>query len=939
MTAVLCLVFFLSGASALVFENLWFRQAGLVFGGTVWASSLVFAGFMGGLAVGNGLTARFGWRVVRPVRLYALLEGVVGLSGWALVTALPSVPVVLAPWFRPLLEAPLALGALRFGVAFALLLVPSTAMGATLPLLVKGWHRHQPGFGHVLGRLYGWNTLGAMTGTLAVEEWLVPSFGIQGSAVAAASCNALAMLACLTLLSGLDRPLRPATEPSHPPAPAAALDHRRARILAAAFLSGATLLALEVVWFRFMQLFVASETRTFAIMLMVVLLGIGGGGLLAGLWLRLRPGAHHLFSHLALASGALVVGCYAAFPRFVAAFGAGPVGGFVGVAWIAVWLMLPVSLLSGLLFTFLGQAAFECWREETRTAGWITMANTIGATLGSVSAGWLLLPVLGIERSLFALALAYVCVALVAPGAVFWRRVSKQSALAFGAVLAGALAAVASFPFGSMERRLVPLVAGRWTHEDTRIAAVREGLNETIVYLEHRWLGEPVEYRLITNAYSMSGTSLLAKRYMKQYVYWPLAFHPRVERALLISYGVGLTAKALTDSKEIERIDVVDISRDVVEMNRIVYPDPDEYPPDDPRVRVFVEDGRQYLLVSDASYDLITAEPPPLRMAGVVNLYTQEYFELLRSRLRQGGFVTYWLPVQLLNDSDARHIIRGFCNAFPDCSLWSGMGWQWMLVGSRGAGENGPVDRATFERQWRDPRVLPELTRLGFETPELLLTTFLADADYLHELTAADPPLVDDQPFRIARELEVGYPLFERILDYDEIPQRFTGSTYLHRLVPPELAAATPPFFPVQALVEETGLGNRAAGWRRFDALLRATTLRTPVQWYLGDTLEHTGAVERLAAAGSREPSVELMLGIRALARREPARAAPHFAAARAVGPRAYQYEILAYGYAGRPQRAQDVSRELALAHPEAGNDSGFWDLVERRFSVPNPYP
>ena len=211
-----------------------------------------------------------------------------GLTGWALVASLPQIPVLVAPWFRPLAHAPLALGALRFALAFAVLLVPSTAMGATLPLLVKALHRHRPGFGNALGWLYGWNTLGAMAGTVAAEEWLVPSYGIRGSPVAAASCSGLAVLACVTLLSRLDRSLGTDTTrvgPGRPPGPTR--DPRRARILAAALLSGRVLLALEVVWFRFMQLFAASQTRTFAITLMVVLLGIGGGDLLAGLWLRL----------------------------------------------------------------------------------------------------------------------------------------------------------------------------------------------------------------------------------------------------------------------------------------------------------------------------------------------------------------------------------------------------------------------------------------------------------------------------------------------------------------------------------------------------------------------------------------------------------------------------------------------------------------------------
>src|SRR5206468_8297209 len=135
------------------------------------------------------------------------------------------------------------------------------------------------------------------------------------------------------------------------------------------------------------------------------------------------------------------------------------------------------------------------------------------------------------------------------------------------------------------------------------------------------------------------------RRYMKLFVYWPVAFHPAPKKALLISYGVGSTAKALTDTRAFEQIDVVDISRDVLSMDEVVYPDPATRPLRDPRVKVYVEDGRYYLLTTDQRYDVITAEPPPPKNAGIVNLYTREYFELLHDRLAEGGVATYWLPV------------------------------------------------------------------------------------------------------------------------------------------------------------------------------------------------------------------------------------------------------------------------------------------------------
>jgi len=170
---VLLVVFFLSGASALLFETLWFRLAGLVFGNSVWASALVLSAFMTGLALGNGLAAFSRFRLFRPVRLYALLELVIAAVGILLLFILPQLTAWFAPLFRGIGEHPVPLNALRFALALLLLAVPSTAMGLTLPVLVKALYARMAHFGVALGWLYGINTLGAVAGAIAGEAWLI----------------------------------------------------------------------------------------------------------------------------------------------------------------------------------------------------------------------------------------------------------------------------------------------------------------------------------------------------------------------------------------------------------------------------------------------------------------------------------------------------------------------------------------------------------------------------------------------------------------------------------------------------------------------------------------------------------------------------------------------------------------------------------------------
>jgi spermidine synthase len=153
VNAVLCLVVFASGAAALLFETLWFRQAGLMLGNSVWATSLVTSSFMGGLAIGNAWAGAKGGRLRRPLLTYAGLEAAIGLTGLALVVLLPGLTASLAPVFTPFLLNLAALNGLRFVTAFALLLIPATAMGATLPILAQAFSSREARFGRVLGML------------------------------------------------------------------------------------------------------------------------------------------------------------------------------------------------------------------------------------------------------------------------------------------------------------------------------------------------------------------------------------------------------------------------------------------------------------------------------------------------------------------------------------------------------------------------------------------------------------------------------------------------------------------------------------------------------------------------------------------------------------------------------------------------------------------
>jgi len=909
MAPLLSLIFFLSGAAGVLFETVWFRVLGLTLGNSVWAANIVLASFMGGLAAGNALAIRRGQRAPRPLRLYAAVELIVGLSGAAVVVLLPPLTPLLSRLLAHVATQGWLLNGLRLAVSSAVLAVPAAGMGLTLPLIARAATQFDANFGRVLGRLYGWNTLGGMVGAWAGEGWLIGAVGVRGTGVAAGTLNVVAAGAALLLAR------RPAVAAPLAAEPVVARDagttRRSARLLAAACLSGAVLLALEAVWFRFLQLFVFGTSFIFAAMLATVLLGIGAGGALAGVWLGRDRQAHRFAPVVALAAGISVELCYRLFdPRVdVAVY---TTNDLAGSLWLFGRLMLPAALASGALFALLGAAQRQECGGAAETAGKLTLANTAGAAVGALLAGFVLVPLLGIEKVLFAALLGYGLIAWLSRGVpdARSRRRWRRAGLALFGVFA---VAAALYPFGLLRRRFVPLVLERYAAPKPELLSFREGVTETAMYLRDSFHGSPLHYRLMTNGHSMSATTYRGRRYMKLYAYWALAVNPSARDALLISYGIGNTAKALTDTRQLASIDVVDISRDVLQMGALVYPGGGA-PLDDPRVHLHVEDGRFFLQTTNRQFDVITAEPPPPRGAGITNLYSREYFQLVHDRLRQGGVVTHWLPANLLWPAETKAIIRAFCEVFDDCTLWTGAGLQWMLAGTRGA---GATSEEQFSAQWHDPVVAPELIALGFERPESLGATFLADAATLAGWTDDALPLDDDHPGRILARYpedgDAGDPVYRDWMDARAARGRFQRSRFIGALWPPELRRRTVEFFGPQAVWNDVCVGVRLNTMETLHMVLAHSPLHTLPLLMMGSEPGQQTIAARLYDQGERDAELEFEVGVGAMSRRDYEAAAGHLGQVTA-GARAVESQLLRTLALGQLGRTEEARQSLALA-------------------------
>ena len=840
--AILSGILFLSGIGALIFETLWLRLSGLAFGNSVWAAALILSSFMAGLALGNAIAASSKIRRWRPLHLYAALEVFVALFGCTIVFGLPALGDLMRPLWQMLWNYQPTLLGLRFIVSFLILLVPTTAMGLTLPVLIEDPVLRKANFGRAIGLLYGSNTLGAVVGAVLGEGYLIAAFGLRGTSLAAglAVCTA-AGIALLTAGIANDRgafiaewtfPLR--LEASYRPP---------WRLLLVSFGTGCILLGLEVIWFRFLRLYVPSSSTAFAVMLAVVLAGIGLGGLVSGALHRCSIRPNHLLPILLLLAAIATLLSYSFFPPALVQM---RIGTF-DLSWRAITLssivlMFPAALLSGILFPSIVANVQARVGNRMNSTGITTFFNTMGAAVGPLLASFLLLPGLGYQWSLVLCAAGYALLGILVSDRSNWsfRRPIGLATAGFWVALA---LIVVVFPY---HRDDVHFAYAR--HFLGRLVKKIEGPSDTYQLLRYDLFGEPYHYQLVASGFSMSGTSPQSQRYMRMFAYLPLAFRPESEDVLLICYGCGSTADALLHGRHVKRMDVVDISKEVLGLadfySGINYSNPLR----DPRVHTFVQDGRFFLHASPRQYDIISGEPPPPKVAGSVNLYTQEFFSLVNSRLKEGGMATFWLPINQLKVNEAKAILRAFHNAFPNASVWASADEQWIMMGIKGPAQRGQKEE--IGRLWGEPATNADLSRIGLEIPQQLGALFLMDAEEIDRITHDIAPLADNYPKRLTDEPWEEQASHHFALTYMEAASavhRFLRSPLISGFGWETLKEILESCFAFREMRYRCGTVARCNTLAELDIYLRRSPLRTPVLEVLGSDEFRLAIAERVA--------------------------------------------------------------------------------------------
>jgi spermidine synthase len=633
------------------------------------------------------------------------------------------------------------LAATRFLLAAAILLVPCTLMGFTLPVLSRAVINREGVAGRGAGALYAANTLGAVAGcTLAGFVW-IPAFGLFSTSVAAALLN-LGVAAAAIAIGGRFEPA--------PAAIVAGATPRAIGLAATVFaVSGFAAMGYEVLWTRALQHYMHNSTYAYTAMLAVFLAGIGlGSAASARVADRLRS------PHLALAALQLLIALsvivglrvFMSFERLVpaASQALGGLDSWPRVLTLifteAALTMLATTLLLGAMFPLVVRLAVDRPDAVGRSVGIVYVANTLGCIAGSLVTGFIALPALGVRGGF--LALMHLNLGIAAVLALREQRTPQAVAIAAAAavssVLAITLLPATLFPDG---------FAARFG----RILFYREEVTDTVMVTETENGSRMIRY---ADGRGTAGTPTV--REDRMYAHIPLLLHPAAQRVLQIGFGVGNTLSS-TLVHPVTRVDCVELSPGVVDAAPF-FRETNRDALSDPRVRLVITDGRNFVLTSSDRYDVIRMDPPELHTAGVVNLYTREFFEQVRLHLAPGGVFSAWINAVMTPIDDIRLLLRTLLDVFPHVSVWTGPAqYSWVMNASV---EPLDPDLQRLTRAFTDATLRADLATIGIATPFDFLDHFVISGAELRELAGEGPLVTDDHTrldFSVPRSRDAYY--------------------------------------------------------------------------------------------------------------------------------------------------------------------------------------
>ena len=762
--------FTLSGAAGLIYEVLWMRMLGLVFGATTVAISIVLTAFMGGLALGSAIGGRVAARFGNALRAYGVIEIAIGFCAICLPLAFRIADALDAKIWQTIHPGGALFSLLRFVMVSAVLLIPTMLMGVTLPIIVSAIRQFGDSRAVTISRLYGLNLLGAIVGTIIAAFFFLPAFGIRLTIWIAAATN-IAVGAAALLFSrwsgahGDSATSQPVRGDIAQAKVLVTTENRRAFWFLCAFCSGLVTLGMQIIWSRLLAMIIGSSTYAFALVLALFLFGLALGAWVVSLTAaadsqRLRSGVFlvqlltvvALFMSLRITNG---------IPEMLVSMGFR-----LGVnSWPAllalqalaamILILVPAALMGMMMpmvLTWAGQSAAP-GSSVAKTVGQAYALNTLGAIAGAVVTTFVLVPMASSKFAAFcmaAISLGVAAVAYQSRKSTWDRALVRSLSIGIAAVLMIAMLFVwprlnlNELSVGAYDSYIRVLAKARGGvpddqqskgPDDHRLLMYAEGRTAT-VSVRRDWGITSVAINGRTNA---SDADDMPTQVMLGQLGVLIA--PRLDHGLIVGFATGVTAGSVLQSP-IKSLEGVEIEPAAIASSSF-FEHVNNHPLQDSRLRMIVDDARTYLRVNPAQYDLIVSEPSHPWVPGVANLFTREFFTLGRERLRDDGVFVQWLQIYQLSTENLRSVLATFHGVFPHLAVFriegSAKGKDLILIGSR-----APIRLDLINERMKDARVAADLKRVGLANSTDVMAWFVCDEARLSPAVAGAVINTDD---------------------------------------------------------------------------------------------------------------------------------------------------------------------------------------------------
>jgi spermidine synthase len=795
--SVIFLCFLFSGASGLIYEVVWTRFFEFVVGCSHQSMAIVVSTFMGGLAVGSLFGGKLADRSRSPLRLYGWL--VIATGAYCL--AIPGLLELLKPVFGAVYRLhdgqpghPLFVG-VKVLASVAILIAPTTFMGATLPVLTRHLSGRLGEVGGRLGRLYAMNTLGAVAGAWSSHFVLIRHLGLRESSALAAAIDIAVGIAVLLLARLAGRqpsPCPPASPANGRPAPglspdAAARPLARPTLVVAAFgISGLVDMCLQLAWTRSLVLSLGNSTYAFSVIVGIFILGLSVGSAIASTFAHRLAAPQAALGWVMFGAATLaaltipVLGVFApefshwlawqetevTFSRFL----------LLGSLW-AFAIIFPSTVCMGMTFPLVGRLTVKSLDEVGRTIGGAYCANTVGSIVGTLLVGFVLLPLTGHIWAPLYLAVAIGLAAalpLVLLDPALPARRPRRAAIAGALLAALVVGGFLTRPSGVLDSRERPqrywdpltLSLGPFLYYSTakvfrtveQMEASMRSAIQTLYYrdgeaasvgvfripaTDHLYLKISGKVEAGLGPHSLDMPTQLLSGHL------PMLARPHARRVLNVGLGSGVTMGSMSLYPEAESLDSIELSREVVE-SAIHFKDATHDVTRNSRVKMIIGDGRNHLQHTSAVYDVISSEPSNFWIAGLGNLFTGEFYELVKSRLAPDGVFCQWVQAYGIRKEDFCLALRTLTNRFRHVTLWT-PGSDTLFIASM-----TPVE---WSGEWiarclEVPAIARDLSSIGVDRPEALFRYLGMEDPQARQLAGTGLENLDNHP-----RLEYSAPL------------------------------------------------------------------------------------------------------------------------------------------------------------------------------------